>query len=409
MPVFQYTALNRQGQEVKGDVEAADQRSAVASLRGRALFVLNVNGTGGGAAETETGGQQYSMLARIRPVFGQDYVIFLQQLALMLRTGLTVLQALEVCQEQTNKARFAYALERMRGAIQGGKSLSQAFAQEKSHFSRLLVKLLESAEASGELDVVLERAAEDLERKMEVRRKLLTSLAYPSVVVLSAIGVSVFLVWKVIPKFAAFFARRGASLPWSTQFLVDLSDWFANYGLYALAGVIVAIIAFVVSYMTKPGHFFWDRFFLSVPVIGKVLTSAAMAQSTQTLFVLLNSGVTLLDSLRIAGQVIGNQAIAHRFETAAESILKGNDLASSMKHPIVPAMIPHAVAVGERTGSLPPVLEKLSEFYDRDLQGRIRRMSALVEPAMILVVGGMVGFVYMAFFQAVFSLATAGR
>ncbi|MGE3805073.1 MAG: type II secretion system F family protein [Gemmataceae bacterium] len=407
MPQFSYTALNRAGEEVKGSVEASDHRAAVASLRGRALFVLKVDG--GMVSADATGKPQASLISRLRPIFSQDYVFFLQQMALMLRTGLTVLQALEVCQEQTSKARFAAALERMRSSIQAGKSLSQALAMEKRHFSRLLVKLVESAEASGELDIVLDRAAEDLERRLEVRRKLITSLAYPLVVILSSVGVSAFLVWKVIPKFAAFFARRQVALPWTTQFLVDLSHWFADYGLYFLAAVGVAVAGFIIAYATRAGRAAFDRAFLMVPVFGNVLTSAAMAQSCQTLFVLLNSGVTLLDSLRIAAQVIGNRAIASRFEESAELILKGNDLAGSLKHPVIPAMVSHAVAVGERTGALPPVLEKLSEFYDKDLQARIRRMSSLVEPAMILIVGGMVGFVYMAFFQAVFQLATAGR
>ncbi|GIW79813.1 MAG: phytochrome sensor protein [Gemmatales bacterium] len=406
MPVFKYIALDRRGREVQGNLEAADGQSAAATLRRQSLFVLQIeNDAAGSASSAQTG----SWLGHLRPVWTQDYVFFLQQLALMLRSGLTILQALEVCSQQSTKPRLSAAIDRMRDSIQAGKSLSQAMALEPRHFSRLTVKLIESAEASGELDTVLERAAADMEHKLDLKRKLLTSLAYPSVVILVAIGVAAFLVWKVIPKFAAFFQRRGVALPWTTQFLVDLSEYLTTYGLYVLGGVLAAILLFLLSYSTRRGRLVWDRLFLYLPVAGNLFTVAAMAQITQTLFVLLNSGVTLLDSLRISAQVIRNRAIAERINEAGEMILKGHDLATSLRDPVIPPLVPHLVAVGEQTGALTQVLERLSTFYDQQLQTLIRRMSGMVEPVMILVVGGMVGFVYMAFFQAVFQLATAGR
>lgn len=409
MPLFQYVALNGKGQEVKGSLEAADPRSAASALRGRMLYVMQLSAGRAGVPSLPTTGSRLSLLGLVRPVWTQDLIFFFQQLALMLQTGLTVLQALEVCEEQATKARLRFAVRRIGDAIRAGKSFSQAMALESRLFSSLTVKLIESAEASGELDVVLGRVAADLEYKQDLKRKLLTSLTYPMIVVLTAVGVTTFLVWKVIPKFAAFFARRGMSLPWTTQLLLDVSAFVTRYGLTILCVFAATIGVLTLIYLTRRGRMALDRAMLMVPIIGKLLTVASMSRFCQTLCVLLNSGVTLLDSLRISSQVIGNRAIAARLEASSEQILKGQDLAGSLRSPVIPPLVCQVVAVGERTGALSPVLQKLGEFYGRDLEARIRIMSTLIEPVMIVIVGGIVGFVYFSFFQAIFQLAAGGR
>lgn len=432
MLLFHYIALDEGGQELKGSVEASDVRSAAVLLRRQGLFVVALNPPRPlqapspiskaieGAASTPEGdppdegtgdiiGPLRRGLGRLRPIRDRDRILFLQQAALMLRSGLTLLQCLEETVKTTSKPRFAAVLARMSQAIQSGKSFSQAMAEGGKAFPPIVIKLVESAEASGEMDVVLDQLAVYLDRKAQVRANLLTSLTYPSVVVLVTIGVVTFLVVKVIPRFARFFAARQATLPWSTQFLLDLAGFVNRYGLFIVAGLLIILSSGVAAYMSPRGRPIFDRALLMLPVIGKLLKAGAMAHFGRTLSILLRSGVTLLESLQIVQGIIGNRAMAGCIERAAEQILGGRDLAAGLRHPVIPPLVPQVVAVGERTGALVHVLEELGQFYDRQLQSLTKQMSALIEPVLILIIGGIVGFVYFAFFQALFRLSTGGR
>lgn len=417
MPHFQYVALNEQGRELQGSLEAADARTAAASLRGRTLFVMQLTERNGAAPSVGTAATKLldapvslkQLADHLQPIKARDRVFFFQQMALMLRTGLTLLQALDVCRQQTSDVRFAATISRMSTAIQSGKSFSQALALEQRHFPVIVIHLIESAEASGELDTILDQVALYLERKAQLRMTLLTSITYPCIVLLVSIGVATFLVVKVIPKFAAFFTRRQAALPWSTQMLLNVSGFVQHYGLFL--AVLLGAIAFglAAAYTTDRGRRTVDHAALRVPVVGNLLRAGAMAQFGSTLSMLLRSGVTLLESLRLTSGVVGNRAIAECVDRAASRVLEGRDLATSLKQPFIPVLVSQVAAVGERTGALDRVLGELGQFYDRELQSRIARMAALFEPVMILIIGGMVGFVYFAFFQAVFQVALAGR
>ncbi len=416
MPVFIYDALNHQGQRIRGNLDAADKRQAATILRGRSLFVTDLSvaaATPGPRAGHSLLNHDVSIhfkvvLGVIRPVRTHDRVLFLQQLALMLRAGLTLLQALGVCREQTLKPRLAAAIDRMINAIQEGKSLSQAIAAEKRIFSKLTIRMVECAEVSGELDETLERTAKHLEQQAELITQLITSLIYPVVVVLTAISVATFLVVNVIPKFAAFLARRHTALPWSTRVLLDLSSFLTSYGGYVLAALLFAGIAITVTYATPRGRLALDRGLLAIPIVGGLITVGAMSQFSQTLAMLLGSGITLLDSLTIVANVVPNRAIGAQVTQAHEQILRGKDLASSLRHRIIPRLVTQMISVGERTGTLSHVLDEVGNFYSRLLQARIRRLMGLVEPVLILVIGAMVGFVYLAFFQVIFKLAGGG-
>jgi type IV pilus assembly protein PilC len=416
MPFFEYIALDARGLERTGQVEAPDARIAAAMLRRQALFVVQLRAERSPATAAATGwwrrgvgGQMGGLLGLLRPVRTRDRIFFLQQLSLMLRSGLTIIQALETAQQQTNKPRLAGALGRLVERIRSGKSFSQALMLEPRLFPPLIIKLIESAEASGQMDAVCDRMAAHFEQKLAVRQAMLTALIYPFIVVLVSIGVFIFLVVKVIPVFAKYFASRQAALPWSTQFLMDASGVLVQYGPVIVLAVMGVAAGIVLLYRSPRGRLALDRVALMIPVVGQILTTGAMVQFSRTLAMLLHSGVVILESLRIVRGVITNRAISACFDRAAESVLSGRDLASSLEHRVIPALVPRVVAVGERTGALGQILDELGTFYERDLQTWIKRLSALIEPVLIATIGLMVGFVYYAFFQAVFGLATAGR
>jgi type IV pilus assembly protein PilC len=251
----------------------------------------------------------------------------------------------------------------------------------------------------------MDRLADHLEKKAALKTQTINAMIYPAIVILAAIGVFIFLVIKIIPAFAKFFAGKGRGLPPSTQFLVDLSAFFVNYGLYVLAAIIVFIISLVLMYQTKNGRYKLHNLLLRLPVLGKLMTVAVMAQLTWSLSIMLRSGLTALVSLKITAKVIHNRVISDKIRSASDQILAGKDLSSSLQHPRIPTIVTQMIAVGERTGTLDNVLHQLGDYYEERLQLGIRRLSAMIEPALILVIGGMVGFVYYAFFQALFALA----
>lgn len=214
-----------------------------------------------------------------------------------------------------------------------------------------------------------------------------------------------FLAVKVIPKFAAFFQRRSLALPWATRALLDVSAWVEANVPWLVLGALAAGVVLALARRTPRGRVGTDRALLSFPVVGPLLVSAAMTHFARTLAMLLASGVTLLASLRLTARTISNRFLAGLLEGAGASVLAGNELAASLSHPAVPPLVGQIVTVGERTGSLAEVLEEIAAYYERDLEARVKRLMALVEPGMILVVGGTVGFVYYAFFQAILQLS----
>ena len=416
MPFYQYLALDEAGREHPGRLEAGDVRAAANILRGRSLYVVEIKDCAGEISGTELSagtsshsqGVMNRILGILRPIRERDQIFFLQQMALMLRSGLTLLQALEICRQQSQKYRLNTAIGRISTAVQSGKSFSQSVARERGLFPTIVIKLIESAEISGELDTVLDRSVTYLRQKSEMRRNLLSSLIYPMIVVLVGIGVAIFLIVNVIPKFAHFFMRKHVALPWATQMLMDLSEYARAYGVLILVFLGVVAAAVWSAYNTREGRMILDRGLLRLPVIGKLLTVGAMAHLSRTLSTLLRNGVTLVESLRIGHGAIGNRALSSRVEQAADQILKGREFAESLRDPLIPTLVPQVVAVGEKTGALDDVLSELGDYYDRELQASVKRMSVMVEPVLILIVGAMVGFVYFAFFQAVFQLATVG-
>lgn len=402
MTVFQYTTLDAQGFEQSGNIEADSQRAAARLLRGKGLYVVTIRNE----VVTPIRADQDVMaqLRELRSVETLDQVFFFQQMALMLRSGLPMLEALDMAQTITNSGRLAAAIRRIELAVRRGERLSDAMAAEKTIFPQLAVQLVRSAEASGEMDQVLERIAEDLDRKADLKRNLMTALMYPCIVVLAAVGVSGFLVVGIIPKMAKFLERKGNALPPATQNLLDLSRFFQQWGLLIVIVLAALIVMLAFVYSWPQGRLLIDRVLLKLPKIGHSLQTASVTQLSWSLAILLKSGVTVLESLKITAALIPNKAIASVVEATQAHILTGRDVASGLQSPLLPKLVSQMIAIGERTGTLDVVLRELGNYYQRDLTLQIKRLTAMIEPTLTLLVGGMVGYVYYAFFQALFGM-----
>lgn len=401
MARFSFKAVDAGGREVTGSLEAPDLQAAAAHLRARRLLVLHLGSARipGAARAVRLPDPRTWVWIRDR-----DRVLLFRQMALMLRSGLTLLQALQTASKQVGRRALARCTARMAAAIQRGASFSRALAAEGRRFDPLVVKLVETSEVSGEMSAVLDQAAAHIERRLSVRTRLISSLTYPFIVVLASVAVAAFLVVKVIPRFAGFFARRNLELPAMTRALLDVAAWVQAWGIWLVAAGGGVVITLVILRATPGGRLLVDGMCLRIPVVGRLLTVAAMSRLARTLGTLLQSGVTLLESLRVTRGVLGNHAVAARVEQAGEEVLAGRDLAASLTGAPVPSLVTQVVAVGERSGSLAEALTDLGAFYEQDLDASVRRMNAVVEPLLILIVGGLVGVVYVAFFQAVFQL-----
>ncbi|MDZ4141450.1 MAG: type II secretion system F family protein [Methylotenera sp.] len=408
MAKFKYTAINIAGKERKGSIQASDTNMATAALKEQGLYVIKINAEAGKAEGGLSQEFNFASLNKYRSVSKTQLVFFFKQLSFMLRAGLPVMQALQLSQTQVSSGRLRLVIDEMLSDLENGSQVSQAMEKHSDVFPTIAINLMAAGESTGSLDLVANRLADHLEKKAALKSQTINAMIYPSVVVIAAIGVVIFLVVKIIPTFAKFIVGKGRKLPTSTQFLIDASDFALKYGLFFVAAFILSVIVLIMAYNTPLGRLKIDSFLLKIPVLGKLLSHGAMAELNWSLSMMLRSGLTAYDSLKVCGKVIANRLISTKLYLASEQILTGRDLASSLKHPAIPDLVIQMTAVGEKTGTLDLVLQEVGAFYEMQLQVGVKRMSAMIEPAMILVIGGIVGFVYYAFFQAMFSLVSKG-
>lgn len=409
MPQFAYIALDRSGIEQRGEIEAFDEREARAQLKGQQLRLVHLQ-------EGELADEVHSLLQLLQmgapllprnwmPVRPRDLGLQFRQLSLMLRAGHTLVHALDSCARLSAKRRLRRLTLQLADQLRAGRSLSDAMRSAGRPYTVLMVALIESGELAGELDEVLLRLADDIDRGIELKRQLLTALTYPSIVLLSAIGVVAFLVGSVIPRFATFLQGRGKQVPAAAQTLLDISAWFGQWGGWLAGGVLAAGTALAVAYAMPQGRRAIDRALLWIPVVSGVVVAASVAQAAWTLALLVRSGSTVLASLQVTARIVGNRAFAQAFERAGEQVLAGKSLSHGLKQPVVPLLLRHMAEVGESSGELDRVMDELGVYYRKELDGKVKLMTAMIEPLLILFVGGVVGFVYFAFFQAVMTVS----
>lgn len=403
MPTFVYQALNRTGTELSGQMQAEDTSAVAQALRAEGLRIMNIKER---RRSGFLGQDNFSdWLATQRSVSTDALIFFYRQMAFMLRAGLPIAESLELAATQISSPRLNLALRKMLHDIQSGKTLSSSLRKHPEVFSDIAINLVVAGESTGELDVIMERIAIHLEKKSALRKQMINAMIYPVVVVLAAIGVAVFMVVAIIPKFAKFIQGRGKRLPDSTQTLIDGAAYIRENGLTIIGIAIALIILVLITYKTFKGRRLIDRLLLSVPIFGKLIIYGSMSQMNWALSILTRSGITIVEALKITSELIANRVYADKLRKASKSVTEGKDLTGSIHHPKIPLLVLHMLAVGERTGSLERIQQELAVYYQDLLEVAIKRLSALIEPAMILVIGVMVGFVYYAFFQALFALA----
>ena len=381
--------------------EAQSRESLAAELRSSGMAVISIvpvpGKTAGTPGKKKLGGFMFAS--------GFEVEMGLRQLASMLKSGVTLLVALDTVAGQS-PWRSRALWRGVADGIAAGGTFSGALEERKGKFGEIVVRLAEVGERSGELEHSLDRAADQLEARRSLKTAVLNALMYPAITVAMAVGVSCYLVVGVIPKLAEFLRAGGAVLPPTTQALMDFSDWLVANGLTVLAGIAVFVAVWFFLRLSSFCREFEDALLLRIPVAGKILRLSATALFSRSMQIMAESGVTLIDSLATAAGLLANRRLRRRIEDARAGILKGATLESSLSQAreFMP-MLRRMAAVGEVTGSLPEAFGETARFHEMLLAVAVKRFGILIEPVMIAITGAIVGFVYIAFFMALFAIA----
>ncbi|MEI6234541.1 MAG: type II secretion system F family protein [Planctomycetota bacterium] len=410
MAAFSFEAFDRDGARSSGMLNADSQSAASGELRSRGLIVLSLNALGAQVAGPSDSAQKSAGFSLSPsswlPPARVDVELGLQQIASMLRAGMTLLAALRTAAEHARRHSMRRVWEQVADRIQAGGSLAEALQRHPRCFPEFVVQLVHVGEASGALDTVLTRAAEQLERSRALKLTMLNALMYPFIVTVLAVGVAAYMMISLMPKLQKFLAGRHRKLPPITQMLMDVSAWFQHYAGMVGIGLVLVIVGLVAIRRWPPGRMALDIFSLRVPVIGTALRTAATASFARTMSILLDSGVTLVRSLEILEHLLENVAYRRVIGAARETVMNGGSLSGSLATgKLFMPMLSRVTAVGEATGSLDTVLAETASFHEKQLAATVRWLSIVIEPAILLVVGGIVGFVYISFFVALYSVA----
>ncbi len=338
----------------------------------------------------------------------KDVVIFARLFATMINAGLPIIQCLDLLSEEEQNKTFAKIIKSIKEDIEGGSSLSDTLKKHPDVFDDLFVNLVAAGEAGGILDVILNRLSAYMEKAMELKRKVKGAMTYPVTVLVVAFAVVILLLYKVVPVFDDMFSSMGSALPGPTQFLVDASAFVQNNILYILGVIVLSVFALKRYYRTERGRLQIDRIMLKLPVFGILLRKVAVAKFSRTLSTMMNSGVPILDGLEIVSKTAGNKIVENALMETRKSISEGKTIAEPLSESgIFPSMVVSMISVGENTGALDTMLEKIADFYDSEVDVAVDAMTALLEPMMMVFLGGVVGGMIIALYLPIFSMAGA--
>ena len=399
MPVFLWEGTTKKGEVKKGEMEAPDEPAVRTALRRQGFKSITVKP------------KPKDLLENIPFLQGgveeKNVVVFCRIFSTMIDAGLPLIQCLSILADQEENKAFAKILRTIKEDIEGGTSLTDALKKHPKVFDDLFVNLIAAGEAGGILDVVLARLSAYLENAMKLKAAVKSAMTYPITVLCIAAGVVTLLLLKVIPTFQKMFADMGGELPGPTQVVVGMSEFMQNY--WWVLGVIVAamVIGLKMFYKTEKGHWTIDALLLKAPLIGNVLRKVAVAKFTRTLATMMSSGVPILEGLNIVSKTAGNVVIEAAVVKTRQAISEGQSIAEPLSASgVFPPMVVQMIAVGEATGALDIMLNKIADFYDDEVDAAVKGMTAMIEPIMMVFLGGVCGGMIIAMYLPIFKMAS---
>lgn len=402
MSAFVYRARDSAGQMIRGKAEAENERDLIARLRNQGFLVLEVEKDRDLGVMMQQQGSFFS-----RRISGKDLAVFSRQFATMINAGLPVVTALKVLSRQSTNERLSKALAAIANDVESGEGLANAFARHDM-FPTIMVQMIAAGELGGILDEVLARLATQLEKDESIRQKVRSALVYPAIVSSVAVLVVIFLMIFVVPKFVDVYADLGAELPGITKGLIAVSHGFQRYWWAMLIAVAAGVLGFRYWVRTDAGALQWDRVLLKVPVFGPMIAKQAVARFARTLCGLLSSGITILKALAVVEKVVGNRVVAATVREAIDEVRQGQTLVAPLRRSTVfPIMVCEMISIGEETGTLEEMLGKVADFYEEEVQRTAERLSASLEPLIIVGLAATVGLIVASMMMPIFNLWSA--
>jgi type IV pilus assembly protein PilC len=404
MPEFYYEALDRGGKQVKGTIDAANEDVILEKLRGMGMYPVKVVLNKKSAAQMDL-----LALPGLRLIFhrvkSKHIMTFTRQLATLIDAGLPIVRSLNILTEQVESVVFRDRISAISKDIESGSSLSEAMARHPKIFDPLYVNMVRAGEIGGVLEAVLNKIAEFLEKRQALIGKVRSAMMYPIVVMVLATGIVAFILIKIIPKFTDIFVQMGAELPALTQFLVDASHVL----IYESWKVVLALVLIGFTYTrinkTREGKHFFDRMKLKLPVFGDLLRKVAIVRFAGTLATLIQSGVPILQALDIVRDTSGNEVVARAMDKVYNSVKDGESIHEPLRQcPVFPPLVVHMVAVGEETGAIDQMLNKVAEAYEREVNDTVNALTSILEPLLIVFLGIIVGVIVIALYLPLFKL-----
>lgn len=398
MPVYNWVAETPRGKTIKGEMEAANEKIVRAQLRRRRLKVIKIK---------EQPKDIFENVPFLQPkVKTKDIVVFTRQFSTMIDSGLPIVQGLSILSEQSENKTFRRILKEIVSDVQRGLSLGEALAKHPKVFDRLYVSLVSAGEAGGILEVTLQRLAAYLEKLEKLKAQIKGALTYPVVVVIIAIIVLAIIMVFVIPVFEEMFAGAGMALPLPTQIVVNISHLVKTKIHYIIAVVVGLFLLFKQIRKNKRGRRYTDAISLKLPVFGDLLRKSAIARFSRTLSTMVKSGVPILDALDIVSRTAGNVIVEEAVLDVRAGIAEGYTIAELLsEHTLFPPMVVQMIAVGEATGALDTMLEKIADFYEDEVDAAVDALSSMIEPMLMVFLGGSIGSIIISMYLPIFQMA----
>jgi type IV pilus assembly protein PilC len=396
MPVFTYRGTNRAGATVSGELAAANKSELIGSLKRQQINVTKMSEKG----------KEFNL-----PTFGggvdaKELAVFTRQFSVMIDAGLPLVQCLEILAGQQENKVFQKVLTGTRASVEGGSTLSAAMRQYEKVFDALYVNLVEAGETGGILDTILQRLSTYIEKNVKLKRAVKSAMVYPIAVLSVAASVIILLLWKVVPIFTTLFLGLGVALPLPTRIVIGLSNFVGSiFGLLILVAIVGIIVGLKVWYQTPAGRMAIDRTLLKLPLLGLLLRKIAVARFTRTLGTLISSGVPILEGLEITARTAGNAVIEKSLMEVRKGLESGRNLSDPLKETnVFPGMVTQMIGVGEQTGAMDAMLQKIADFYEDEVDAAVKDLLAAMEPLMIVILGVVVGGIVISMYLPLFSL-----
>ena len=400
MPVYQWVGKNRKKEMKKGEIDAVSEEAVKAQLARQRITPTKVK---------KKPKDLFANVTFLQPTVKQrDVILFARQFSTMIDAGLPIIQCLDILYSQQANATFKKMLKEIKESVESGATLAEALKKFPKQFDNLFVNMIAAGEAGGILDAILRRLAAYMEKAAKLKAQVKGAMTYPVVTLIIAILVLAVILVFVIPVFEEMFADFGGELPMPTQIVVAMSDMVKSKIIYIVVGLVLFIVAFKKFYGTEKGREFADKMILKFPVFGDLLRKVAVAKFTRTMGTMLASGVAILEALDIVAKTAGNKTVEKAVYNVRKGISEGRTMADPLAQSgVFPSMVCQMISVGESTGALDAMLEKIADFYDEEVDQAVENLTALIEPFMLVFLGVTIGGLVIAMYLPIFKMAGA--